>query len=226
MKKIIIAFILVSLVFILTACPGRGIGYYIGSHEEEFGSFDELMMFVNDFYADSNTEEWLVYFNMDNEERAVERYYGISMIAKKYDTVFYKEIVPIYSYGLRNSFCFVISDNNDEHYQMFLNKQSDCLKEINKEDITVNFLRSEQFNPNVGNPSEYYFDKHDYDKASGSFVRKYEYINSFEVSRGDRVLYELYISSNSVLSDEKITELCEILMDSIVIINMKVALMI
>lgn len=219
MKKTIIALILISLALCLTACPGGGIGYYTGEHQEEFTSFDELLRFTNDFCESYDGCKRFVYFNMDDEDKATERYYKVSMVAKKYDTIFRKDIVPEYFYGFDYEFCFVLEDDEGVEHQIYLKQLFDFDYEIDRNNISFEFLKTEKFDPSSSDPSEYYFDKHDYSQENGSFVRKYEYINFFSLYCGEELAFDVCISSTLKPSQEKLDELCGMLMEHLVIYN-------
>jgi len=212
--------ILAFLVFSLTACPGGGIFHYVGRHEENFTSFDELLQFTNDFCEKYDGSKRFVYFNMDNEEDVTKKYYTVSMIAKKYDTVFYKDIVPEYWYGFDCQFCFVFEDNDGSEHQIILKQQSDFDWDVDQNDIRFEMLRTEEFDPSNAEPSEYFFDRFNIDQETGSFVKKYNYINYCSMYCVEKLMFDVYISSVSKPSKETLDEIYQVLMDNLVIYNL------
>jgi len=228
MKRIIIALILVSLVFSLTACPG-GIRAQV-DRTREFESHEDLVEFVEKYSSqnDGFVETFVSFDFGDSSTVKPYRYYlHTSQLIKKHWLTGDIVSEEIYAKGHSNGFvcefvfyddvvgaqivCEYITSKTENFYQ--------------NDEISISFEKSYLENSALNDGKILYDDFYEIrtvDIENAKYENRYNYLYLYQIKINGEDKISVKIASKSELPQEKLDELCEILLDSIVIINTEV----
>lgn len=227
MKRIIsIALILISLVFSLTACPG-GINPQV-DRTREFESHEQFLEFINKYSSqnDGFVETFVSFVFDDHDAVKPYRYYlhTNQHIKKHWIT---GEIISdeIYANNHLNGFvgemffyddtifaqimCEYITSRTENYYQ--------------NDEVSIEFVKSYHENGFLDDKVSYddFYEVRTFDVENAKYENRYNYLYLYQIKVNGENKISVKITTKCELSQEKLTELCNVLMDSIVIINME-----
>jgi hypothetical protein len=211
LAKVMLVVVLLTSVLSLSGCR-KLFGKYRAHEEYLYKSHAEFVEFIEKYNSKNDGfVSTFISFDFDSNETVSDRYYFRYMVAELND--YYDKVYDKYQNEMGINMFFYVDDIQIECFYGI----RDNYNFYQDSEILMQFVES----IHIDDTASYKIDFRDirsFDLESNKYMRYYEYTNIYQVNINGKKELTVRIAYNEI-NQEKLDEICKLLMDNIVIIN-------